>query len=249
MSKWKPVTNGVPQGSAPGSILFNICINGIDSRIECTLSKFTDDTKLSGAVDSLREGMPSRGTLTGLRSGPRDPCEVQQGQVQAQKANRILGYIKRNMDSRSREVILPLYSALGLKHLFCEERLRDLELSSLQKRRLRADLINVYKYLKGGCKDDGARLFSVVPSDKTRGHGHQLKHRRFSLNIRKHFFPVGVTKRWQRLPRVLVGSPFLEIFKSHLDMVLGNRLCMSLLEQGGAGPDDLQRTIPTSTIL
>jgi len=49
------------------------------------------------------------------------------------------------------------------------------------------DLFNVYKYLQGGCKEDSARLFAVVPSDRTRGNGYKLKHKRFPLNIRKHF--------------------------------------------------------------
>ena len=54
MSKWRLVRSSIPQGLALGLILFNIFVGDMNSGIKCVLSKFADDIKLSGAVDTLQ---------------------------------------------------------------------------------------------------------------------------------------------------------------------------------------------------
>ncbi|GAB0194715.1 mitochondrial enolase superfamily member 1 [Grus japonensis] len=164
MSKWRTVTSGVPQGLVLGAALFNIFVSDMDNGIECTLSKFADDTELCGVVDTLEGKDAIQRDLDRLerwdranrmkfnkakckvlhvgRCNPKhnyrlggewiesSPEEKDLGLLideklnmswqcvlAAQKANHVLGRIKRGVTSRLREGILPLYSALVRPHL------------------------------------------------------------------------------------------------------------------------------------
>ena len=82
----------------------------------------------------------------------------------------------------------------GLEHRPCEERLRQLGLFRLEKRRPRCEPNTVYKYLKCGSQADGVRLFSVKPSDRTKGNRQKLQHRKFYTNMKKNFITLRMTE-------------------------------------------------------
>ena len=170
---------------------------------------------------------------------------------QVATANKMLGYIRRTVTNHSKQVILPLYTALVRPHLeYCvqawspylckdilklekvqkravrmmkglraktyEGKLNELHLFSLKKRRLRGDLIEMFKLVKGLSKwNNSTRL--ADRDYNTRGHSMRLVKQFSRTDIRKNFFTQRIVNEWNKLPQTALQCKTVDTFKGKLD--------------------------------
>ncbi|KAE8603301.1 hypothetical protein XENTR_v10014290 [Xenopus tropicalis] len=111
----------------------------------------------------------------------------------------------------------------GMEDLNYEVRLLRLRLFSLEKRRLRGDMITLYKYIRGDYRQLGDVLFSHKNNQRTRGHSFRLEERSFHLKQRRWFFTVRAVRLWNALPRDVVMADSVNVFKRGLDKFLNKQ--------------------------
>jgi len=101
-----------------------------------------------------------------------------------------------------------------------EERLRELGLFSLEKRRFWGDLIVTFQCMKGAYKQERQQLFMKVDSDRTRGMVVNSGRGCLGWILGGIFCTQRVVMQWNRLPKEVVDAPSLEAFKARLDVAL-----------------------------
>ena len=109
-----------------------------------------------------------------------------------------------------------------IKHMIYSERLKALDLPTLEYRRERADMVEVYKILHDIDKVDKSRLFTLSSYTSTRGHSLKLFKRRSRLSIRTGMFSNRVVEVWNSLPETVVMAPSLNSFKNRLNKAWKN---------------------------
>ena len=111
----------------------------------------------------------------------------------------------------------------SLNHLSYHDRLKHLNLPSLQHRRRRGDLIYLYQILKG-VYDIDFQLFTPSTSNITRGHTMKLFKHHMNSYARSKFFSNRVINDWNSLPQFIIDSPSINEFKLLLDRHFRNCL-------------------------
>ena len=126
-------------------------------------------------------------------------------------------YLRKDIDMIERVQRRATKLIEGYHNFSYEDRLKKTGLILLEKRRVRGDLIQVFKMLKGFDKVDFRIFFEISSNDKTRGHSFKLVKKGSKGDIRKNFFTQRVVNSWNSLPQVVVDADTINCFKNRLD--------------------------------
>jgi len=126
-------------------------------------------------------------------------------------------YLKKDKDKIEKVQRRATKLISGCSKLSYEDRLKITGLPTLEARRDRGDLIEVFKILKGYSKVDYKKFFQLAGSCKTRGNKYKLLKSRSRLDIRKHFFSQRVVNEWNKLPNTVVEAQSVNSFKNKYD--------------------------------
>ena len=107
----------------------------------------------------------------------------------------------------------------SVRHISYDRRLARLNLFSLKKRRLRSQLIETFKILKGIENIDYRKLFTLS-SNQTRSNGWKLDLKRFNTSQCGNFFTYKIASHWNKLPADVVNSASVNQFKNKLDKII-----------------------------
>ncbi len=122
--------------------------------------------------------------------------------------------VKLSVQRRATKMILSLHNKPY------EERLPQLNLFSLEKRRRRGKLIECFKTLNCFTNVDPTKLFEIDEATRTRNNGARLKCRQVHLDCTKFFFTNAVVRDWNKLPSSAAQCNSIASFKNNLDRCL-----------------------------
>ena len=112
----------------------------------------------------------------------------------------------------------------GFKLLPYETRLDRLKLWTLEERRNRSDLLEVFKMYKGMSLLSFNQFFTISPVTNTRGHSTKIAKIRCHLDLRHYFFSTRVIGRWNSLPHSVVNSTSVNSFKNGLNSMRRSKM-------------------------
>ena len=104
-----------------------------------------------------------------------------------------------------------------IKKLSYHDRLHATNLITLEDRRIRGDMIETFKMLKGISNVDYREFFRLVENRKTRGHMLKLEKVRSRTNLRKYSFSQRIVNTWNNLPESVVAAESVNSFKNRYD--------------------------------